>query len=240
MSGDKKQPHNTNGNGVTEEEPKTLGQRIKWARKRLGLSQRMLALEVGLTQVAVSSIEDDKVKTSSLVKIARALKCSADWLESGIGHITETTAPIYRVPVIAWGQVAKWKEHIKKPLETILMYNFEAPYWFSTPLPNNLMKSSDPSQSFEEGEMVLIDPRVEPKNGSFVFAVKKKDKDSDEGEPIFKKLVADGTRKYLISFQAGIPPIEVDDTVEIHGVAVGKTKTTIFVNYDELGPLDKK
>lgn len=228
MTGDKKQ------------EPQTLGQRVKWARRRLGLSQRMLADELGLSQTAISSIEEDKTKTSHVVRIARALKCSADWLEYGIGHITETSTPIYRVPIIPWGQVAKWKQHIKNPQEILLMNNYDAPYWFSIPLPNNLMKSDNPAESFEQDEMVLFDPRLEPKSGNCVFAIKKKSGNDENGEPIFKKLVIDGQRKYLITNQGGIPPIEVDETVEIQAVAVGKQRMTMIINYDEYKHLDKK
>jgi|SRR6185312_13287515 len=215
---------------LQEEDPKTVGQRIRWARKRLGLSQRMLGLEVGLTQVGISMIEDDKTKSSSLVKIARALKCSADWLEGGIGHVTETSAPIYRVPIVPWDQLVHWKQYIKNPLETILMYYHDAPYWFTLPMPNNFMKSTDPNQSFEEGDQAIIDPRLPPKSGKFVFAVKKKNKKTDEGEPIFRKFVTEGKRNYLICFQPGIDPIEVDDTVEIFGVAVGKHRNTFIVD----------
>src|SRR5690349_17452679 len=106
MFGTTHAPASTGQRISTPDELTTIGERIKWRRKIIGLSQQMLAREIGISQAAISAIEGAKSEdragggTSYVVKIARALKCSAEWLEGGIGHITEASAPIFRVPVI--------------------------------------------------------------------------------------------------------------------------------------------
>lgn len=76
--------------------PKTLevdlsiGQRVKAARERLGISQRQLAIRSGFGHSYISKIENgyQGVETRSLREIANALMVSYDYIvkgDSGIG-----------------------------------------------------------------------------------------------------------------------------------------------------------
>lgn len=59
-----------------------IGQRIAQARRNKGLSQRLLAESVGISEVHLSNIENAKKKLSlnTFVRIANALEVSADQL----------------------------------------------------------------------------------------------------------------------------------------------------------------
>lgn len=61
-----------------------ISTRIKNKRKELGLTQLELALKAGITQQAINAIERDLVeKPKNIIEIARALKCSPEWLYDG-------------------------------------------------------------------------------------------------------------------------------------------------------------
>lgn len=74
----------------------TVGKRLKYARKKLKLSQIDLSNKTGCGQSTISDIESDsKPNTSYLIKIARALNVSVDWLETGeLGNPNQTATAI--------------------------------------------------------------------------------------------------------------------------------------------------
>lgn len=69
----------------------TFGERMRQARKAIGLTQPQLAARIGCTQPMVSQYESG-IKTPSLttaIKISAALGASLDWL-SGMDWLSET------------------------------------------------------------------------------------------------------------------------------------------------------
>lgn len=72
-----------------------LGDRLRLARQRSGLSQKALAESVGIGQSAIASIErGDTRKSTNTVSLARTLDCDPYWLETGEGT-PEATYPRY-------------------------------------------------------------------------------------------------------------------------------------------------
>jgi transcriptional regulator with XRE-family HTH domain len=68
----------------------TIGIRIKEARSALGWSQVQLADEAGVTQSAIGNIESGlRQRPRELVSLAKALRVSPEWLETGKGPRTE-------------------------------------------------------------------------------------------------------------------------------------------------------
>ncbi|UVH54699.1 helix-turn-helix transcriptional regulator [Variovorax paradoxus] len=68
----------------------TIGSRIKEARGALGWSQVQLADEAGVTQSAIGNIESGlRQRPRELVSLAKALRVSPEWLETGKGPRTE-------------------------------------------------------------------------------------------------------------------------------------------------------
>lgn len=65
---------------------KTIAERIKAVRQELGWSQVQLAEEVGVSQSSIGNIESGfRQRPRELVSIAKALRVSAEWLETGKG-----------------------------------------------------------------------------------------------------------------------------------------------------------
>ena len=60
----------------------TLGEKVKFRRTLLGISQPKLSKQIGISQSYVSGIENDKHKPTAtvLASLAKALKCTTDYL----------------------------------------------------------------------------------------------------------------------------------------------------------------
>lgn len=102
-------------------DPPTIGDRIKSARKRAGLSQADLAMRVGVTQPAVANWESGvhDPRRLMLAKIGEALNVSADWLASGARSAAEADKhpvaayirrPLRHTPVISFADAARLLE----------------------------------------------------------------------------------------------------------------------------------
>jgi transcriptional regulator with XRE-family HTH domain len=67
-----------------KDELKSLGQRVAWARERLGLSQSDLARKAGMSQNAIGNIEAGiRTRPRQLLELAQALNVSQGWLLTG-------------------------------------------------------------------------------------------------------------------------------------------------------------
>jgi transcriptional regulator with XRE-family HTH domain len=79
--------------GVGKDDPRTLGQRIRWARKQLDLTQVQLAAKAEIGQSALSSLETGATtwtRGGNLLRLALALNVEPYWLETGKGLIRDT------------------------------------------------------------------------------------------------------------------------------------------------------
>ena len=66
----------------------TVGDRIRWLRKKRELSQVDLATSIGIKGPSVSNLETGKSKNpaaSTLLKLAAVLEANPDWIVSGRG-----------------------------------------------------------------------------------------------------------------------------------------------------------
>lgn len=66
---------------------KTFAERVKFARERLGLSQRALAQLLGITQPGVYRMERSSKSSRQLLQLAEILGVSPEWLQNGTGEI---------------------------------------------------------------------------------------------------------------------------------------------------------
>lgn len=78
----------------------TMGERIQSARIELGLSQNKLALAAKVPQSTLSAAERGLrgLKTWDLSRIAKALKCTVAWLQTGIDE-SPLCAPVATIPI---------------------------------------------------------------------------------------------------------------------------------------------
>lgn len=71
-----------------------LGQRLKQARLRAGLTQGQLAQQVGMTQAAIGALETrDSRQSTKAAELARTLAVSLEWLTSGEGPMEREARP---------------------------------------------------------------------------------------------------------------------------------------------------
>lgn len=72
----------------------SLGTRIRECRKAAGWSQAKLSDESGISQQMLSKLERGKAfGTTEIVQLARALKVSPQWLETGDEPMLDTISP---------------------------------------------------------------------------------------------------------------------------------------------------
>jgi transcriptional regulator with XRE-family HTH domain len=72
----------------------SIGERIRAARKRAGMTQPELAKKVGMKQATLSQLETGESKTTRLIgSIAHHLGVNALWLETGRGEPVLVNAP---------------------------------------------------------------------------------------------------------------------------------------------------
>ena len=71
---------------------RTLGERVRWARKRLGLTQKELAAATHMDQTSISAIERDGVENPrNLGQLAQTLHVPHAWLRFGITDLESFT-----------------------------------------------------------------------------------------------------------------------------------------------------
>ncbi len=94
-----------------------------------------------------------------------------------------------------------------------------SPFAFALKVQGESMVDNSSIYSFNEGEIILIDPKLTPRNGDFVIV-----KPENDTQAFFKKLIIEGSRKYLKSLNPNWPePIkELKKGTLIYGVIFEK------------------
>ncbi|MBF0420865.1 MAG: helix-turn-helix domain-containing protein [Magnetococcales bacterium] len=219
----------------------TLSERIKQARKHAGITQKELAMRVGISQTAIHKLEGGG-SHSSRKTVAIALTCGVDpiWLDTGLGEMAlpgassyleetysdvnekgerkNTARLIARVPLISWEALVK---HGDEPVESFAP---EVSAWvpvapkgsdrcFALKVPDDSMEPD-----FGEGEVIVIDPLQKGGHNKFLVA-------SESGNrPTFKQLVMHGEQTYLKPLNSRYPLIQVKNDLRVIGVLVCKYK----------------
>lgn len=215
-----------------------IGERIKIAREKIGVSQSELARRIGVKPQSVQVWEAGRNGPSRkrITILARELKVSPHWLEFGeepqglegerqrkVQELEETNLTAKEFPLISWVQAGQWSE---------IVDNFQpgdaetwVPFGISRrDIPNGFclrVRGDSMEPEFADGDIILVDPHKQPENGQFVIA-----KLLDTNEATFKKYVIDAG---VISLH----PLNYPKHQPIHlngrkalivGVVVGKQK----------------
>lgn len=166
----------------------SVGARLKYAREMIpGRPQSLLAEACGVSNQAVSGWErTDKVDPDRLITAAELYGVPFMWLyKGGAGYTTEDSkanGSRVAVPIISNVQAGLW---------TPATDPFEYGAWDSQIYPDVQVSDStfglrivgsSMEPRFQEGDCVIVDPRVQPLPGDFVVA--KLDRDD---EATFKK-----------------------------------------------------
>ncbi|WP_407084626.1 LexA family protein [Pluralibacter gergoviae] len=149
----------------------SLADRVKQKRNELGLTQTEAAEIAGIRQQSWQSIEDGKtLKPRNIVGIAKALRCDAAWLLNGGAFMSINDVNSKRVPLISYVQAGALAE--KNPiqafdgnLEYVLTDLDVSEFTFALRIEGDSMEPD-----FKAGDVVIIDPEIEPAPGEFVVA----------------------------------------------------------------------
>lgn len=175
----------------------TLQERLHTALKLHGSSKAALAVAVGAKPPSISAWFSGETKTleaSNLLKAARHLGVSPDWLATGIGpmmlldaasgeavNVIPASLSGVRIPVINYVQAGMWSGVIDGS------QHGDADDWLTTDRQFSRsafaleIKGKSMLPKFEPGDRVIIDPDVAPLPGDFVVAK------NGEEEATFKK-----------------------------------------------------
>ena len=220
----------------------TLSERIQTARKQAKLTQKELADRVGISQTAVHKLECGRSKSSRRT-VAIALTCGVDpiWLDTGRGEMSLMGATpgmtqvelakaaedgeLYRAPIFARLPLISWEDASKGCEESPDSFHPKAEAWipvaprssdrsFALRVPDDSMEPE-----FQEGEIIIVDPTLPGKHNQFLVA-------RMEGDSMatFKQLSVSGNRTYLKPMNSRYPLIDVQGSVRVCGVVVGKYK----------------
>ena len=160
----------------------SIGERIRFARKKKSLNQAELAARLGVTQPAVANWESGvhDPRRLMLAKLAAALDISLDWLASGARSAEEADKhpaaaylrrPILHVPVINFQNAARFLEDLSVDphslAEDYIPVTIGATHVFAL-----FINNDDMAMVFPQGTLVVVDyADRKPANGSFCLAM---------------------------------------------------------------------
>lgn len=219
-----------------------LGDRIKFARQNHPdgkMTQGVLAKSAGISQTTIADIERGRNSGSTkIVDIARVLKVSVSWLNSGKGdmrtgaqsHInTEPVEIKGMVPLISWVAAGKWC-NVDNPYEV-----GDAEDWVVCPVKHSSktyalrvkgdsMHNHGGNESFSDGDLIFVDPERGYSHRSYVVV-----HIDNENQATFKRLLIDGDRKMLEALNPSWPEriFEIKKDATICGVVIAKVVSLV-------------
>lgn len=186
-----------------------------------------LAEAAGTDPNYLSQLRGPKAKRGVGDKLARDLERAAKkplgWMDhdhpiESVGNVSQFQASVTRIPLISWVQAGLWNEAVDM---------FEPGYaedWKPTmeKVGQNAfalrVEGDSMEPEFPAGAIIIVDPAVEPQNGSYVIA-------KANGQATFKRLVYDAGRAYLKPLNRDYHTIELPEDGEIVGVVVAQSKS---------------
>ena len=171
-----------------------LATRYKTRRLELGLTQNDISIKLGVSQQSLQKIEYGTTLSPRKIKdIAKILKCEPDWLLFGkdqLSNVEECSGLQGLYPVISWVQAGDWNQIYE-------IHHHEAEHY---PCPVKCsertfllkVRGMSMSPTFNEGELIFIDPEVDPINGKYVIA-----RLDDSNLATFKQLIIEDGHKFL-------------------------------------------
>ncbi len=158
----------------------TLGQRLLGLRKDKKLSREALGAKIGVSKTAIKNWEDgeNSPKLEYLQLLSEYFKCSIEYLTEGIGEgdnfKKQSKEQVRYVPVLNYVQAGAFCEYHDDAIADEHLPIFgggygEHVYWIKLD-----GDSMDPD--FKSGELVLIDPDMQPNPADYVVALRKGEK----------------------------------------------------------------
>lgn len=160
-----------------------IGPKIKSRRERLGWSTTKLATLAGISQSFLWRLESGKATGSweTYMKVAGALGVSIDVFFPNRSNVEEAPRDWREIPVLDYTQAALWTtvsyQIVDAEQQETIMANLEhPPSTFALRIRGDSMEPT-----FKQGDIVVIDPTIQPKPGDFIVA------NDASGEGTFKQ-----------------------------------------------------
>lgn len=205
--------------------------RLRARMTELKLSATDLSASIGVSKATITFWRNgtNGATGSNLMALAKALRCSPQWLETGKGEATGSEpsnvamipqpAQMYSYPVVSWVAAGAWTEAVQ-PFPDGFSDRYDvsdykakgAAFWLEVK-GDSMTSTSAPS--IPEGSQILVDTEVDVRPGKLVIA-----KLADSNEATFKKLVEDGGVRYLKPLNPAYPTVQCSDDCKIIGVVV--------------------
>ena len=152
-------------------EKETTGERIRFRRKALNLTQKAVAEKIAVSHVAISQWEKEETlpRGENLLRLAEALGCAPAWLVDGDGPVfTVQTQTQSGLPLLGKEQIDDWlaeatQVEILRRIETDRSYS---PASFALTLWDNAL-----APQCLRGDLLIIDPELPPQPGDLVLAL---------------------------------------------------------------------
>ena len=175
-----------------------LATRIKARRIELGFTQRYVAESLDMSQQSLQRIESGQVSNPrKIIKLAEVLKCEPDWLLFGKNDPSgeaNTITPLNKLtglyPVLDWVQAGNFSA-INEIHHTDADH-YPCPVKCSERTFLLKVRGQSMQGTFNEDDLIFIDPEVQPVNGKYVVA-----RLDDENEATLKQLIIEGGERYL-------------------------------------------
>lgn len=211
---------------------KTIGERIKWARERVDLTQKQLADKAGVSQGTIGNLESGfRERPRALLNIAAALDLNPSWVETGKGAWSNKPDPNVEehasrgaVPRISWVQAGSWAD-VADPYQP-----GEAEEWLPCPVKHGprtycltvrgqSMFNPEGRPSYAEGDIIFVDPDRDANHGDRVIV-----RLDDQQEATFKQLLIEDGRKLLKALNPNWPDryMPINGNATICGVVIGR------------------
>lgn len=136
----------------------SLAARFKARRLELGMTQVEVANSAGVSQQSIESIESGRTrKPRNLLDLAKALKCSPDWLLNGKNIMPLAEISTRRIPILSYVQAGELTEarditDLTGEFEYILADSDIPETCFALRIDGDSMQPE-----FKEGDIVIID-----------------------------------------------------------------------------------
>lgn len=150
----------------------STGERIRLRRKALNLTQKSVAEKISVSHVAISQWEKEETlpRGENLLRLAEALGCAPAWLVDGDGPVFTLQTQVHSgLPVVTREQIAGWLTEASQ-MEIAVRVQTERPCSatsFAVTLWDNAL-----SPQCLRGDLLIIDPELEPLPGDLVLALK--------------------------------------------------------------------
>lgn len=153
----------------------TMGARIRRAREALNLTQDQIGDLIGVSRAAVAQWESDQTSPvrKRMEALAGALRVSVEWLSFGVGQAPNAPgAANNEIPLLSKDEAAA---QLQAP-DTRASFYHAGPSLRPSAAVSQFafaleVDGPDLAPKFRAGDIVIIDPSVEPAPGDFVFAI---------------------------------------------------------------------